>query len=93
MTHDELKDAALRRQDVRDAYDALAPEFERLRLLYRELGVADTGQCLDQFTAGFGNYTEERSAANEHQTLDEVLAEIHAYQARLTARQSDGNKG
>ena len=77
--------SSLFKQSLRDAYDALAPEFERLRLLYRELGVADTGQFLDQFTAGFGNYTEERSAAIEHQTLDEVLAEIYAYQANRSA--------
>ena len=30
MTHDELKDAALRRQDVRAAYEALAPEFAQM---------------------------------------------------------------
>lgn len=78
MTHDELKHAALRRQDVRAAYEALAPEFERQRLLYRELGVVDTVRFLNQFTTGFGNYTEERRAAIEHQTLDEVLAEVFA---------------
>ena len=93
MTHDELKHAALRGQDVREAYEALAPEFERLRTLYCELGVVDTGRFLNQFTTDFGNYTEERRAAIENQTLDEVLAEVYAYQARITARQSDSNKG
>ena len=31
MTHDELRKKALSRPDVREAYEALAPEFELLR--------------------------------------------------------------
>ncbi len=85
MTHHELKDAALRRQVVRDAYDALGPEFEKLRTLYRELCVGGAVRFLTQCTTGFGNYTEERSAAIEHQTLDEVLAEIYANQSKRSA--------
>ena len=66
---------------------------EALRMLYQELGPINTVRFLNQFTTGFGNYTEERRAAIENQTLDEVLAEVFAYQARITARQSDSNKG
>ena len=54
---------------------------EALRMLYRELGVVDTVRFLNQFTVGFGNYTEERRAVIENQTLEEVLAEVRAYQA------------
>ncbi len=31
---------------------------EALRLLYRELGLVNTIRFLNQFTTGFGNYTE-----------------------------------
>ena len=35
MTHDELKEVALQRDDVKKEYDALAPEFELLRVLLK----------------------------------------------------------
>ena len=35
MTHDELKAAALCREEVKAEYEALAPEFELLRTLLR----------------------------------------------------------
>lgn len=62
---------------------------EALRLLYRELGVVNTIRFLNQFTTGFGNYTEERRAWLENQTLDAVLADLRAYQAGRPARQQD----
>lgn len=55
---------------------------EALRLLYAQLGLVDTMRFLDQFTSGFGNYTEERRAMVEAQTLEEVLAEVRAYQGK-----------
>lgn len=58
---------------------------EALRMLYQELGPINTVRFLNQFTTGFGNYTEERREAIEHQTLDDVLAEIYAYQATRSA--------
>ena len=65
---------------------------EALRLLYRELGLVNTIRFLSQFTPGFGNYTEERRIATENQTLDEVLAEVYAYQARKTPPPESGNR-
>ncbi len=62
---------------------------EALRLLYRELGLVNTIRFLNQFTTGFGNYTEERSVLLENQTIDEALADLHSYQARRTPRQQD----
>lgn len=53
---------------------------EALRLLYRELGLVNTIRFLNQFTIGFGNYTEERRALIENETLEGVLAELYAYQ-------------
>ena len=54
---------------------------EALRLLYAQLGLVDTMRFLNQFTTGFGNYTEERRVVVEAQTLEEALAEVRAYQS------------
>ncbi|MEZ4712320.1 MAG: hypothetical protein R3A44_34340 [Caldilineaceae bacterium] len=62
---------------------------EALRLLYRELGLVNTIRFLNQFTAGFGNYTEERRALLENQTMDEALADLYAYQANRLPRPQD----
>ncbi|MBX3051572.1 MAG: hypothetical protein KF753_08875 [Caldilineaceae bacterium] len=59
---------------------------EALRLLFRELGLVNTVRFLNQFTAGYGNYTEERRAATENQTLDELLAEVYAHQAEKSSQ-------
>jgi len=55
---------------------------EALRLLFHELGLVNTVRFLNQFTAGYGNYTEERRIITEDRTLDELLAEIYAFQAK-----------
>ncbi len=55
---------------------------EALHLLYAQLGLVDTMRFLNQFTTGFGNYTEERRAMVEAQTLEEALAEVRAYQEK-----------
>lgn len=62
---------------------------EVLRLLYRELSLVNTIHFLNQFTTGFGNYTEERRALLENQTIEEALADLHRYQASRTLRQQD----
>ncbi len=62
---------------------------EALRLLYRDLGSVNTVRFLNQFTTGFGNYTEERLALIEDQTLDDVLADVLAFQATRPSRQRD----
>lgn len=54
---------------------------EALQLLYRELGVVNTVRFLNQFTSGFGNYTEERKARVAGRTLGEILDELRHYQA------------
>lgn len=43
-------------------------------LLSKELGIVDTVRFLTQFTAGYGNYTEEREDLFKDLTLDEILA-------------------
>jgi hypothetical protein len=43
-------------------------------LLSKEIGIVDTVRFLNQFTTGYGNYTEEREALFKDLTLDEILA-------------------
>lgn len=54
---------------------------EALHLLYLQLGVVDTVRFLNQFTSGYGNYTEERRALVEKQTLDEVVADLKRFKS------------
>lgn len=56
---------------------------EALRVLYNELGLVDTVRFLNQFTAGYGNYTEELRELLKDLTLREALGEVYAYQARF----------
>lgn len=49
---------------------------EALKVLYKEIGVANTVRFLNQFTTGYGNYTEERDQLFEDMTFDEMVSEI-----------------
>jgi hypothetical protein len=49
---------------------------QAITLLSKELGVVDTIRFLNQFSAGYGNYTEEREALFQDLTLEDVLREI-----------------
>ena len=43
-------------------------------LLSKEMGIVDTVRFLNQFTTGYGDYTEEREGLFKDLTLDEILA-------------------
>jgi hypothetical protein len=45
-------------------------------LLSKEMGIVDTVRFLNQFTTGYGNYTEERERLFKDLTVDEILASI-----------------
>ena len=62
---------------------------DALRVLYHELGLVNTIRFLNQFTLGFGNYTEERRTLLEEQTADEVLTDLRSYQAGRIPRTQD----
>jgi hypothetical protein len=49
---------------------------EAIELLSREMGVANTLRFLNQFTTGYGNYTEEREKLFAQMPLDEILTSI-----------------
>lgn len=45
-------------------------------LLSKEIGIVDTVRFLNQFTTGYGNYTEDRQDLFKDLTLDEILAAV-----------------
>ena len=49
---------------------------QALRLLYQQMGVVNTIRFISQFTAGYGNYTEEREQLFGDMTLDDIVAAI-----------------
>ncbi len=49
---------------------------DALRVLYKELGVVNTLRFINQFTTGYGNYTEEREKLFEGMALDDIVFEI-----------------
>ena len=49
---------------------------EAIKVLFQTLGVVNTVRFINQFTTGYGNYTEEREALLGDITLDEIKTEI-----------------
>jgi hypothetical protein len=47
-----------------------------LKVLYREIGVVNTVRFINQFTTGYGDYTQERDQLFAHLTLDDLVTEI-----------------
>ena len=45
-------------------------------ILVREMGVVDTIRFLNQFSVGYGNYTEERRKIVDSMTLDDIFSGI-----------------
>ena len=56
---------------------------EAIDLLFKEIGVVNTVRFLNQFTAGYGDYTEERESLLKNLTLEEIVA----------AARKGGNRG
>lgn len=49
---------------------------EAIRVLTREIGVANTLRFINQFNAGTGNYTEERKEMYSGMEIDDFVSEI-----------------
>ena len=49
---------------------------EAIQVLCKEIGVVNTIRFINQFTTGYGNYTEERERLFGSLTLREVVSEI-----------------
>jgi len=70
---------ARRKPLVEVTHDALA-------VLTRGLGVTDTVRFLNQFSTGFGDYTEERRRLFRDLTLDELFAATDPSQQSARAK-------
>ena len=46
---------------------------QAIDLLFKEIGVVNTVRFLNQFTTGYGDYTEERESLLKDLTLDEIV--------------------
>lgn len=57
---------------------------EAIRILAREMGLADTARFLRQFMSGSGNYVEERHALLGNPSVEEFFAEVNRREARRT---------
>ena len=49
---------------------------EAINVLYQKLGVVNTIRFINQFTIGYGDYTEEREELFGDKSLDEIVSEI-----------------
>ena len=49
---------------------------EAIRILSKEIGVVDTVRFVNQFTTGYGNYTEEREQLFGDVSLDGIFSAI-----------------
>jgi hypothetical protein len=49
---------------------------EAIHILCKEMGLVNTIRFVNQFTVGYGNYTEERAQLFADLTLDDIVAEI-----------------
>ena len=49
---------------------------EAIGILCREMGIVNTLRFVNQFIAGYGNYTEERETLFGEMSLDDITTEI-----------------
>jgi len=49
---------------------------EAIRTLFREIGVVNTVRFINQYTTGYGDYTEERRELFADQTLSDLVNQI-----------------
>ena len=49
---------------------------EAIQVLFREIGVVNTVRFINQFTTGYGNYTEERRELFKNRTLEDLVSQI-----------------
>lgn len=49
---------------------------EAIRILSKEIGIVDTVRFVNQFTTGYGNYTEEREQLFSDVSLDGIFSAI-----------------
>ena len=60
---------------------------DAIRILFREIGVVNTVRFINQYTMGYGNYTEERRELFADQTLADLIDEIKQRRTRRASNQ------
>lgn len=55
---------------------------EALQILYKEIGIVNTVRFINQFTTGYGNYTQERDQLFAGMTMNDIVAEIKQKRSR-----------
>ena len=58
---------------------------QALTLLSKEMGIVDTIRFLNQFTTGYGDYTEERETLFKDMSFEEIVSAVKATSARQDA--------
>ena len=58
---------------------------QAIDLLFKEMGIVNTMRFLNQFTTGYGDYTQEREALFKDLTLDELLAAMKSVPGQRNA--------
>jgi len=58
---------------------------QAIDLLFKELGIVNTIRFLNQFTTGYGDYTQEREALFKDLTLDEILTAMKSVPGQRNA--------
>jgi hypothetical protein len=56
-----------------------------LKVLYREIGIVNTVRFINQFTTGYGDYTQERQELFAGMTLDDIVSAIKRKRGAGTA--------
>lgn len=75
---------------IRDARPLAQITAEAMRILYREIGIVNTLRFVNQYTAGYGDYTAQREELFAGMTLDSIISEIK--RSRRRGRPKPGKK-
>lgn len=62
-----------------------------IRVLCRELGLADTMRFVGQFTVGYGDYPAERDELFKDMTLDDMIAAIKQRRSQTITQPHTGS--
>ena len=55
---------------------------EALKVLNKEMGIVDTVRFINQFTTGYGDYTQDREQLFKDLTLDNIISAVKKKQTQ-----------
>jgi hypothetical protein len=67
---------------IKDARPLAQITAEAMKILYREIGIVDTLRFVNQYTAGYGDYTAQREELFAGMTLDSIVSGIRENRKR-----------